>query len=93
MKIITQIRFYLVIVTLSFLGLLVNYLNLQDELTKCKTDKYSIQGGDIRLNDLHDSLFILTTNLGRYEIALDILKEEDSVAAQKFENILYTKTE
>ena len=93
MKVITQIRFYVVIVTLAFLGLLVNYLKLQDELVKCKTDKYSIQGGDIRLSELHDSLFIMNINLGRYEIALDMLKEEDSVAAQKFENILYTKTE
>ena len=29
----------------------------------------------------------------RYEIAHDLLKERDSVAAQKFEDILYKETE
>jgi hypothetical protein len=93
MKILRETKFYLVVVTLAFLGLLVNYLNVKEELIKCQTDKYSLPGGDVSATELNDSLFILSTNLGRYEIALDMLKEEDSVAAQKFENILYTKTE
>ena len=93
MKIITQIRFYLVVAILAFMSLLVHYLNQQEELKKCQTDKYSLSGGNISTSELRDSLFIMSTNLGRYEIALEMLREEDSVAAQKFENILYTKTE
>jgi len=42
------------------------------------------------LNDsLENELFIQTTNVTRYEIALDKLKEEDSVSAQKFEDALF----
>ncbi len=50
-------------------------------------------GGDIQKQELQDSLFILQNNLGRYEMALEILKEEDSLSAQKFEDILYKQTE
>lgn len=37
--------------------------------------------------------FVNQTIIMRYQIALDMLKEEDSIAAQKFEYILSTKTE
>lgn len=63
-----------------------------------------IQGGDIqkaetiealqrKVDSLHDENFPCQIELGRYRIALDILKVEDSVAAAKFEEILTTQTE
>lgn len=45
------------------------------------------------IDSLRSELFVEQTRVDRYEIALEMLKEEDSVAANKFENILYTQTE
>lgn len=42
---------------------------------------------------IQNELFISETTITRYEIALQYLKEEDSVAANRFELILSTKTE
>ena len=47
----------------------------------------------VNVDSLQNELFIKQTEVGRYEMALEMLKEEDSIAASKFENILYTKTE
>ena len=100
MKILTQIRFYLVVVTIAFLGLGINYLNLRDELTKCQTDKGYVPGGDIekaelqnKVDSLRDELFNQQTIVGRYEIALELLKEKDKKAADLYELILTTQTE
>ena len=46
-----------------------------------------------KIDSLESEIFIRQTNLGRYEMALEILKEEDSVAADHFEHILSTQTE
>jgi hypothetical protein len=46
-----------------------------------------------KVDSLENEIFIRQTNLGRYEMALEILKEEDSVAADHFEHILSTQTE
>lgn len=50
----------------------------------------SIESGDIYKAELLDSISSLRIELGRYQVALDNLKHEDSVAASKFEDILYT---
>lgn len=54
MKILSDLRFYVVVATLSFTGLLVNYVNnldelkkTKEELIKCQTDRNYIPGGDI----------------------------------------------
>lgn len=52
-----------------------------------------VDNHQVTIDSLHNELFIKQTEVGRYEVALEMLKEEDSVAAAKFENILYTKTE
>ena len=100
MKILTQIRFYVVVVTIAFLSLGINYLNLKDELTKCQTDKGSLSGGDIEkaelralVDSLRDENFIKSTEIGRYEITLDWLKETNPKAHAQFEHYLYTETE
>lgn len=107
MKILTQIRFYLVIVLISFLTLSVKYMNqkddlknIQEELLKCQTDNGYIPGGDIQkaemqriIDSLHDENFTKSTELGRYELTLDWLKEENPKAHKQFENYLYTQTE
>lgn len=89
----TQLRGGIAITLLALITLTFYYLKQNDELKKCQTDNYSLEGGDISKAELQDSLFILQTNLMRYEIAHDLLKERDSLAAQKFEDILYKETE
>ena len=100
MKILTQIRFYLVVVTISFLGLLINYLNLKDELTKCQTDKGFIPGVDIskaelqnKIDSLNSELFIRQVEIGRYEVAFDIFKERNPNGAKQFDDIISHETE
>jgi hypothetical protein len=59
-----------------------------------------LQGGDIEraqiINErdsLRDELFIRFTEVGRYETALEIFKEQNKKAADEFELILTTQTE
>ena len=40
------------------------------------------------IDSLQAELFIKQTEVGRYEMALEMLKEEDSIAAKKFESKL-----
>ena len=46
-----------------------------------------------QVDSLQTELFIKQTQVGRYEIALELFREEDSVAADHFEYILSTQTE
>ena len=107
MKILTDLRFYVVVATLSFTGLLVHYANnlddlkkTKEELLKCQTDNGYIPGGDItsvqiinERDSLRDELFIRSTEVGRYDIALEIFKEQNKKGANEFELILKTQTE
>lgn len=70
MKILTQLRFYVVVATLSFTGLLINYLNnleelkkTKEELVKCQTDKGFIPGGDIASANEIDSVSAIADSL------------------------------
>lgn len=82
MKIITQIRFYLVVVTIAFLVLLVSYLKLKDDLMKCQTDNGFLPGGDIqkaelesRIDSLQSEMFVKEIQIGSYEVMWGILEE------------------
>jgi hypothetical protein len=48
---------------------------------------------NISVDSLQSELFQTQSQLGRYEVALEMFKEEDSVSADQFEYILSTKTE
>jgi hypothetical protein len=56
-----------------------------------------VVGGDIQkaqtIDSLNNELFVQQTIVTRYETALELLKEEDKKAADKFELILTTQTE
>ncbi len=69
-----------------------------------QTSSVAPLAGDIRLTQYIDSLEHVTDSiraenlplqiqLSRYEIALELLKEEDKKAADKYERILTTQTE
>jgi hypothetical protein len=65
--------------------LVVNYLQ-QKELAKLRSEIKSYQNTNI--DSLQTELFINQSNVGRYETALGLLSEEDSIAAKKFEDKL-----
>lgn len=82
MKILTEIKFYLVLLSLAFITLLVQYLNQKEELIKCQTDKSYLPGGDIekaqliqQVDSLRDEMYVKDLNLGSYEIMWGILEE------------------
>jgi hypothetical protein len=45
------------------------------------------------LDSLYDELYISNVNLTRYDMALELLIEQDSLAAAKFYNIYTNETE
>jgi hypothetical protein len=104
MKILTQLRIYVVLTTLAFLALLVNYMNLREDLNKCQTDTYHIPGGDItkanvidslqiRYDSLHWEQFRVQVELGRYEVAYQIFMERNPEAAKQYGDIISNETE
>jgi hypothetical protein len=78
--------------------LVICYLQ-QKELSKLRKEQKMevVVGGDIQKAELIDSLeselFVAQTISARYEIALELLKEENPKAAEAYELILTTKTE
>jgi hypothetical protein len=78
--------------------LVICYLQ-QKELSKLRAEHKMevVVGGDIQKAQLIDSLqselFVAQTISARYEIALELLKEENPKAAEAYELILSTKTE
>ena len=71
----------------------------QRELSKLRAEQKIevVVGGDIQkantIDSLQSELFVQQTIVTRYEVALELLKEEDKKAADKFELILTTQTE
>jgi len=67
---------------------LISIIIMQDkEIKKLKT--FTPRNDSIP----QDEVFILRTEKGRYEMTLELLREEDSSAADKFEKILNKETE
>ena len=68
----------------------------RSQIKELKSQQF-IQGGDIQIANIIDSLenelFVQQKIVARYEITLELLKEEDKKAADKFELILTTETE
>jgi len=82
MKILKEIRFYHVLVSLSLITLSVLYLNQKEELNKCQTDKGYLSGGDIekaklmeQVDSLRSEMFVIESQLGSYEVMWGILEE------------------
>ena len=89
--------------TISALGMVIMtffYFQKQDELRRFKDGQDFFVDGDVlkqRLINERDSLqtelFVSDLQLGRYEVALEMLKEKNKTAAEEFELILTTQTE
>ena len=71
----------------------------QKELAKLRAEHKVevVVGGDIQkaqtIDSLNSELFVQQTTVTRYEVALELLREQDKKAADKFELILTTQTE
>lgn len=92
MKILTQIRFYLVLIVLSFLTLMVHYLKQKDELLKCQTNNGYISGGDIeksellsQIDSLRSEMYVKDLILSNYEIMWSILEEVNKPLADSID--------
>jgi hypothetical protein len=70
-----------------FIGVSIVCFNYSKE-NKGITQKY-----EKTMDSLNNELFIKQIEADRYKVALELFKEEDSVAADKFHFILVTKTE
>jgi hypothetical protein len=69
----------------------------RDSLIHHMVDAHAMEGGNIKNAQLQDSLqnelFIQKTIVGRYEVAVELFKDENPKGAQQFQSILSTKTE
>lgn len=86
------------ILGLVAIGLLLFTMYIQSRaITKqsfeIKALKLTIEKQDSINASQYDELFDAQTRAGRYEIALELLKEEDKAAANKFKHILENETE
>lgn len=65
MKILSNIRFYLVLLSLFLLTLSVKYFNLQNDLIKCQTE----------IDNMKEDMYVKDISLSNYEIMWGILEE------------------
>ncbi len=104
MKIITQLKFYVVLVSIALLSLLIVHLKLRNELFKYQVDSGFIQGGDILKSQTNDSLQNLVDSLrsenypcqielNRYQIAYEIFMRKNPKAASQYGDIISNETE
>ncbi len=66
---------------------------VDDAEIKLKETQDSLRVAEKLRDSLHDELFPTEIELNRYQIALELLKENNKKAADEFELILTTQTE
>lgn len=83
-----KLRYLVYFAIVAILVIVVGYQNMIIKNYSCF--EIGLEGGgDIYKAELLDSINILRIDLERYEVTLENLKQEDSIAAKKFEDILY----
>ena len=73
-------------IALSMLCVVLIYI-IHDQ--RQQIDVYKVQN----IDSLQIELFQAQNNVGRYEIAFELLSQEDTLAAQKFDSIYKNETE
>jgi len=88
--------FSAVILSIAF-GLLMFAMDETDNPKPIKKEKVVFEDSIAKLNNQIDSLnrelFVSETQITRYEVTLQLLKEDNKKAAEKFELIYTTQTE
>jgi hypothetical protein len=78
-------------------GLLIFAMGQTDTQKPINKENVSLEDSIAKLNNQVDSLnrelFVTETQLTRYEVTLELLKENNKKAAEKFELIYTTQTE
>ena len=82
-------KYLIAIIILSFFVVLFDIIYEQQKQIKL----YKSNNLSKNIDSLQSELFQSQSNEGRYEIALEILSEYDSVAAHKFDSIYKNETE
>jgi len=92
-------KYQKVIVGTGAIAVLVVCYFQQKELTKLRTEQTIevVVGGDIEkantIDSLNSEIFILHTQLGRYELSLDYLNEVNPKAGKQFQEFMEHETE
>lgn len=86
----TSLRISLVIISLLLIW--QSTLNIKNRV-QTQTVNNECDSLKTIVDSLKNEAFIYSMDAARYEVALEILKEQDSLAAAKYEKILYTETE
>jgi hypothetical protein len=81
--------------TISILCVVFLYINYNIEQKRPKAIEYEYKSDSLKklVDSLNQELFKQQVVIGKYDIALEMLKEENPDAAATFELILNTKTE
>jgi hypothetical protein len=90
LDIMTNLRFYFVVVSLITLILTTKYFNLKDNYLKQEEENFKQRA---IIDSLHDENFIKFTEIGRYEITLEHLKETNPKVGKYFEDWMSHNTE
>jgi len=82
----------LLVVVIILIGIMTHISNIIQEETKQSDYGYE-HPHLMTIDSLNKEIFIIQSQLGKYEITLELLKEQDIKAADKFENIFSNQTE
>jgi hypothetical protein len=98
------LKIYAIVITVSFIVLLIKYFKVIDDSHTKQVDLNFIQGGDItkanridslqnRCDSLYDELFHAKLMAGRYELTFEHLKEVNPELGKQMENWMIHETE
>jgi predicted PurR-regulated permease PerM len=79
-----------VIVLLGAMLFITHKIRETNNFLKNTLNQYSQQN---TIDSLNNEIFILQTQVGKYEMALELLEEQDKASATKFKKVLSTQSE
>ena len=85
----------ILLLTICILCVVFLYINYNIEQKRPKAIEYEFKSDSLKklVDSLNQELFKQQVIIGKYDIALEMLKEQNPDAAVTFETILNTKTE
>lgn len=90
MKILHDIRFYIVITCLTFIWSTKQLLDVNDKIVALEMDLEKVEA---EKDSLRGELFVKEVELGRYEVAYEIFMERNPKAAKEYGTIISEETE
>lgn len=90
MKILHDIRFYIVITCLTLIWSTKQLLDVNDKIVALEMDLEKVEA---EKDSLRGELFVKEVELGRYEVAYEIFMERNPKAAKEYGTIISEETE